>query len=542
MAEDLDHAGRLPTLAEERAPAGLDPGKTSAVLSIVGPDGAGKSTLIDALVAEGLAGAPVLRMRRPGVLYRRTIPDIVVTEPHRDPPYSQLMSLAKTAYIFVDVYLGWKLRIQPFVRRGGWVIIERGWWDIAVDPRRYRMRPHGGLLWLLGRLLPRPDLLMVLEAPPEIVYARKTELSLDELDRQMKAWRRHLPASQRRVFLDASRPARDVLEQAVTELERLASTVGPRSLGAGWTGVPKKTSARWVLPRAPRAVALSGLMVYHPVTPFSRLGWEAARAMAWLGAFRLLPAGSNPPPDVTDALAPHLGLRDTLSVARTNHPGRWVGLVLGPRGAFKAVAKVARDERGRAGLAAEVRALSELGAALEPPLRAPKVISHGDGVVLFEMSKWHPRLRPWRLPSDVAHALGRFFAAGAGPRAATGFAHGDFAPWNLLRTDTGWVVLDWEAAHRDAAVFHDLWHFLVQGHALLGHPKTEELLEALEGRGWAGRALSAYADGAGVRFEQARPALLGYLELSRATLDLTKEDGAAGLRARDALLDRLARA
>ena len=90
------------------------------------------------------------------MLYRRSVPDVPVTEPHRDPPYHPLASLAKTAYLLVDVWLGWRLRIRPFVRRGGWVIIERGWWDIAVDPLRYRMRQHGRLLWWLGRLLPAP--------------------------------------------------------------------------------------------------------------------------------------------------------------------------------------------------------------------------------------------------------------------------------------------------------------------------------------------------------------------------------------------------
>ena len=71
-------------------------------------------------------------------------------------------------------------------------------------------------------------------------------------------------------------------------------------------------------------------------------------------------------------------------------------------------------------------------------------------LLLLEAVEWSPRLRPWVLPSEVAFALGRAFAASAdgGDR---GMAHGDFAPWNLLRTSDGWVLVDWERLPRRCA-------------------------------------------------------------------------------------------
>ena len=41
-----------------------------------------------------------------------------------------------------------------------------------------------------------------------------------------------------------------------------------------------------------------------------------------------------------------------------------------------------------------------------------------------------------------------------------GFAHGDFAPWNLLRADDAWVAVDWESSEQEAPPFYDLFHFL----------------------------------------------------------------------------------
>lgn len=533
----MEDAAVMPPTVDSMAELGREspPREHAAVLSIVGPDGAGKTTLIDALLRDQLAGAPVMRIRRPGILYRRTVPDVPVTEPHRDPPYPPLLSLAKTAYLFVDVLLGWNLRIRPFVRRGGWVIIERGWWDIAVDPRRYRMRPHGRLLWLLGRILPAPDLLMILEAPPEVVFARKTELSIDELARQMKAWRRHLPRSQRHVFLDASRPADEVVAGAGAEVERFAGDLASASARPGWTGVPTRAEARWVLPRGLRGVALSGLYVYHPVTDRARLGWRGARLAAGLGGFRLLRRGAAPPEPVRRALAGLGGPGHTVAVARANHPGRYLAALIGPEGDCRGMAKIATDGAGRAALKREAEALEELGSLLAHPLSPPQVIASDDGLLVFEMEQWRPRPRPWRLPSSVAEAAGAFFAAGG----EEGLAHGDFAPWNLLHTLRGWVVVDWESARRSAPPFYDVWHYLIQGHVLLGRPRSPELFGGMRGEGWVGDALRAYASGAGLPWTDARRRLPLYLEQSQAYLDASKPDGAAGVKARKDLLAEL---
>ncbi len=54
---------------------------------------------------------------------------------------------------------------------------DRHFLDILVDQRRYR---YGGPLWLLRlirRLIPKPDLVNLLDAPPKVLQARKQELS-----------------------------------------------------------------------------------------------------------------------------------------------------------------------------------------------------------------------------------------------------------------------------------------------------------------------------------------------------------------------------
>jgi thiamine kinase-like enzyme len=84
---------------------------------------------------------------------------------------------------------------------------------------------------------------------------------------------------------------------------------------------------------------------------------------------------------------------------------------------------------------------------------------------------------------------------GAGGQGATA-AHGDFAPWNLLRTEGGWVLLDWEHASESKPPFFDLWHYFMQAHSLLGRPNARALVDGVrKGDGWVGIALAQYARG-----------------------------------------------
>lgn len=210
-------------VADAGTGAGLTPGGAGGVLTVAGPDGTGKSTLCDALVRGVLRDRDVLRVHhRFGVLPARGGDRAAVTEPHREEPYPAPLAALKALALFADFWLGWLLRVRPFVRRGGWVLLERGWWDLAVDPRRYRLRPGGRLVRLLGRLLPQADVLLVLEGPPATLWARKQELSEAELDRQVRAWHDVVPAGVRRVHLDTSASLDEVVRRAEAELLSVA--------------------------------------------------------------------------------------------------------------------------------------------------------------------------------------------------------------------------------------------------------------------------------------------------------------------------------
>jgi thymidylate kinase len=186
------------------------------MIVIAGPDGAGKSRVADELCARLASEATVLRIHhRFGLLpVRGGLDAEAAAEPHRDPHYGRLRSELKVVYLFVDFVVGWTARARRLVRRGGWVLIERGWWDLVVDPQRYRLDPDTRLAGVLGRLLPEPAIVLVLEAPPDILIGRKRELPAAELRRQARAWHDAVPAKVHRTYVDASREFPAVLDDA----------------------------------------------------------------------------------------------------------------------------------------------------------------------------------------------------------------------------------------------------------------------------------------------------------------------------------------
>jgi thymidylate kinase len=513
-----------------RAAARAPGGREGVCVVVAGPDGTGKSTVVAHLVDEVLAGRVQVLHHRPHLLGQRTRHEGAVTEPHRQQPYPKGFSVAKLLFVYLDYLVGWFVKVRPWLLDGRHVVIERGWWDLLIDPRRYRLRQAPRLVAALGRFLPRPDVTVVLGGDAVTIAARTSELSVEETERQLRAWA-SLPTTRLRMRqIDATQPLSDVLSSVRRAVVSAAND-------EQWVLLPTTTHARWYFPSTPSRAGVNALRLYHPVTPRGRVAWEAARGVAALGGFRLLARdGWRPPEEVLDLLADHLPLDARVAVARGRRQGRHNAMILdGRTGAALTFAKIAVDREGPDTLAAEVAANSSLTPLLPVGLRAPRVLHHDRNLVLFEPIAAHPRRRPWRLPPDLAYLLGKFHRAGSRPD-GLGVAHGDCAPWNLLRTEIGWFLVDWSDAHDAAPPFEDVLNHLVQSHALLGRPNRQELLAAILGRGRSGEIIRRYAEGAQVAVADAARLIPDYLERTLETIDRTAPDGLRGVRARESLL------
>lgn len=473
---------------------------TGLVVAICGPDGTGKSTLAGALpeLCEGLFRRYAHLHWRPGLLPR---PGALAMRAERDTgepgsaePHGILGSFLLLLYFFADFAFGGIVLLAPARRRTTLVVIERSWWDIVVDPRRYRLRPLPRLVRGLGALLPRPDVFLMLEGDAAAIHARKPELTECEIERQARAW--HSGPPRRAAVVRLTGTADEVATAARESVVELLNERAVRRVGRGWAAVPSRRDARWIVPRGGPS-ARASLAVYQPVTARAQVGWRIARSAA--GVLRATPRVVAEP-EVRERLAQFVPRGGTyaLSVSRS-HDRRSVALILDRCGGAVALAKLALTPAGAEQLACELTKLEQLAPYLPKPLKGPELLAAEDGLLVFRPVQWSPRLRPWRLEPEVARAVGAFAAA-------SGAAHGDFAPWNLLRSRDGWTLVDWEYAHGDADPFEDLLHHLVSCSQLLGRPSPSRLSDELDGEGWIGRAVAAYATGAGLDRRDVRAA------------------------------------
>jgi thymidylate kinase len=182
-------------------------------VALLGVDGSGKSSVIAGLEARlhHVAKSVEFRHLRPRLLFGGKGPQgVPVTEPQAKRPRSRLVSIGK---IFAWLAEEW---LSQFVGRASVTlrISDRFYHDLLIDNCRYR---YGGPRWiarLIGSLMPQPDLWLLLDAPLDVVRARKQEVSEEETARQLEAYRSFVKTTKNYVIVDAAQPIDVVVADA----------------------------------------------------------------------------------------------------------------------------------------------------------------------------------------------------------------------------------------------------------------------------------------------------------------------------------------
>lgn len=163
------------------------------VVTILGPDGAGKTTLSTSIfdVFGPAFGLQKTLQWRPEVLPRLSKDPSPIDPPHSKPLHGALESVARILAIFFDYWLGHFILLKPLLSRSALILYDRDMHDILVDYRRYRYGGPAWLLPLLTKTLPRTEsIFLILDAPPEVILERKQEVEPAEVRRQLTAYRK----------------------------------------------------------------------------------------------------------------------------------------------------------------------------------------------------------------------------------------------------------------------------------------------------------------------------------------------------------------
>jgi glycosyltransferase involved in cell wall biosynthesis/thymidylate kinase len=186
----LTFGAALWLIAWERAAAFLRP--NGLMLAVSGPDGAGKSALIEALSRMArrkvCSGVNIFHTRPflipPAALSRDRSDQIR----NRERKATTITSWLRLTIALADYSLGYWARIRPRLARGNLVIFDRYYSDYRVEPRIRGIQLKEGIMRRAGRLVPRPSLQITLLAAPETIVARKHELDLAQAGEQIRLY------------------------------------------------------------------------------------------------------------------------------------------------------------------------------------------------------------------------------------------------------------------------------------------------------------------------------------------------------------------
>ena len=197
------------------------PGK---FIVVVGPDGVGKSTTAE-LVKQILEAfhIPVAHLHlgfRPNILPTKAR---ILGRPALQSEKSRTPGLIRFFYHALDYLIGFFVRVRPLLVRGRIVLGERYYYNYLVDPRS--QKELGFPRWLpriiYNLFIPKPDIFILLSNDPEEIHKRRQEHSVEEIARQIEAYRGIGKKTKNFFEVETNKPASEVAMEMVGKISNL---------------------------------------------------------------------------------------------------------------------------------------------------------------------------------------------------------------------------------------------------------------------------------------------------------------------------------
>ncbi len=192
-------------------------------VAVLGPDGSGKSSVIDGvrrMLAARRLGVEMLHWRPQTFWKSPEAPGGIVTNPHGKPPRGLWVSSLKLMALGAEWWIAHLGRLRHIRAKRAILLSDRYFADLLADPRRYRYGGPRSWARRAFRCFPQPDRVILLLADAATIYSRKQEVEFAELERQLAAYR-ELAAElgERALIVDAGKPldavVRDVCEEVL---------------------------------------------------------------------------------------------------------------------------------------------------------------------------------------------------------------------------------------------------------------------------------------------------------------------------------------
>ncbi|MCD7862796.1 MAG: hypothetical protein LUG61_04635 [Lachnospiraceae bacterium] len=194
-------------------------GKPGLMVAFEGTDGSGKSTIINGLEQVPESSFPDGMLDyyhwRPGFIKKEKQTAngeaIIVTEPHAKKPYGRTKSFLKFSFFNLDYFLGYWFKVRWQLSKGHLVVFDRYYYDYYMDKIRYRLSISDRVLDFFRFMIPKPDVSFLLIGDPQVLYERKKEIDVSEIEAQIQRLRANENKFAHAVEIDVNASVDDVV-------------------------------------------------------------------------------------------------------------------------------------------------------------------------------------------------------------------------------------------------------------------------------------------------------------------------------------------
>ena len=175
-------------------------------LVILGPDGVGKSTIIKGIkkhhkktkIFSGIYHGHLRPRLLPDLSYffkkSRSEFDIACSSLEKCDLKQEVPGIASSfirfCYYFVDLSFGYLFTVYPRLLQGKLVIFDRYYYDYFVDSYQRKIGLPWNILKIVSKVIPKPDLVVLLTAAPQTIIERKQEMHhIEEIERQLTKYK-----------------------------------------------------------------------------------------------------------------------------------------------------------------------------------------------------------------------------------------------------------------------------------------------------------------------------------------------------------------
>ena len=154
------------------------------IISVIGPDGSGKSLLIDYLIKKfKKKKINTIKIHLKPAIFKKK--KHIVKNPHNRIPRSSIFSNFK---LFYWLLIFWIYFLFNFKKKKKIFFFDRYPHDILIDPLRYRIKFPNTFLQKILDFFPKPNYWIFMTGEPKKVWLRKKEIEFKVLKKQINKY------------------------------------------------------------------------------------------------------------------------------------------------------------------------------------------------------------------------------------------------------------------------------------------------------------------------------------------------------------------